>query len=699
MTEEEFQYIPYDESLDQDLEEKYKAKPDDKFDNVIVVENIPKVTPAKKDRLLAVLKKIFDQLHVVENGFYLPEGPNPANPSEQMTKGFMFVEFENPAAAAAAITSVNGYELDPKHKFKCFNFADIDKYMSVPDEWVAPEKPKVETKEHLKSWMLDTMARDQFAVKIADTVSIYWNSKNEAPEVAYQRAKWSDSDIHWSPLGTYFVTTHRQGVALWGGSSFNKINRFAHTGVSLVDFSPNEKYMITYSKEPYFREFNKEEKFYNIVIWELSTGNMLRYFEGNPTPAEWPVFKWSHNDDFFGRINANNSGIAVYQASNMTLVDKKAIPADQVKFFNWAPDKNIIAYWTPEIKDTPARVTLLEIPSKNFVRTKNLYNVQDCAFHWQSAGDYLAVKVERRAKKVSHTLEIFRCRIKDIPVEDYDLEDDFVGECQWEPNGDRLCVIHSTSGEGPVNISLFSAKSEKKIEKIATLEKKNCNHLFWSPRGQFLVLGGMGGSFNGSLEFWNIEREENIPSQTTGKKNNKEKEKEKEKKEFYQLLSSTNLYGMTGVKWDPSGRFVAGYSARTLGREENGFVIYDFKGDQVHKSSNGKFTTFLWRPRPRTLLTQEKIKEIKKNIKKYSAEFEEIDLLRENKDLAAQKEKKKQQLQDWKEFAKKAELRFKELKAKRDEVRGFTSDDEEEIQITETKEEILEEIKTPYIRE
>lgn len=36
-----------------------------------------------------------------------------------------------------------------------------------------------------------------------------------------------------------------------------------------------------------------------------------------------------------------------------------------------------------EDKDVPARVTLIEIPSRNEVRVKNLFNVADCKMHWQ----------------------------------------------------------------------------------------------------------------------------------------------------------------------------------------------------------------------------------------------------------------------------------------------------------------------------
>merc|ERR1719398_681479 len=66
--------------------------------------------------------------------------------------------------------------------------------------------------------------------------------------------------------------------------------------------------------------------------------------------------------------------------------------------FSWSPTENILAYWVAEDKDVPARVTLIEVPSRNEVRVKNLFNVADCRMHWQKSGDFLCVKVDRYNK-------------------------------------------------------------------------------------------------------------------------------------------------------------------------------------------------------------------------------------------------------------------------------------------------------------
>ena len=38
--------------------------------------------------------------------------------------------------------------------------------------------------------------------------------------------------------------------------------------------------------------------------------------------------------------------------------------------FAWSPTDNIIAYWTPEGSDTPARVTLINLPKRDVLCVK-----------------------------------------------------------------------------------------------------------------------------------------------------------------------------------------------------------------------------------------------------------------------------------------------------------------------------------------
>src|SRR5690242_12970973 len=49
---------------------------------------------------------------------------------------------------------------------------------------------------------------------------------------------WCEGWTSWSPRGSYLATYHRQGIVLWGGDAFERVGKFGHPHVQLVDFSP-----------------------------------------------------------------------------------------------------------------------------------------------------------------------------------------------------------------------------------------------------------------------------------------------------------------------------------------------------------------------------------------------------------------------------------------------------------------------------
>jgi len=59
-------------------------------------------------------------------------------------------------------------------------------------------------------------------------------------------------------------------VALWGGDKFECIAKFSHPGVQFIDFSPCEKYLVTFSSLDEPRATPEES--HPIIIWETRTG-------------------------------------------------------------------------------------------------------------------------------------------------------------------------------------------------------------------------------------------------------------------------------------------------------------------------------------------------------------------------------------------------------------------------------------------
>ena len=72
------------------------------------------------------------------------------------------------------------------------------------------------------------------------------------------------------------MSLHPPGAVLWGGKAWKKLKRFRHPNIDMVAFSPNEKYMITFSNIPAERDNAEDPQ--AIVIWDVITGQKLRGF-------------------------------------------------------------------------------------------------------------------------------------------------------------------------------------------------------------------------------------------------------------------------------------------------------------------------------------------------------------------------------------------------------------------------------------
>ena len=126
---------------------------------------------------------------------------------------------------------------------------------------------------------------------------------------------------------------------------------------------------------------------------------------------------------------------------------------------------------------------------------------------------------------------------------------------------------------------------------------------------------------------------------------------------------------------------------------ENGYHLYDFKGELLREEHIEKFKQLLWRPRPATLLSKDEQKNIRKNLREYSKEFDEIDRIEEDKEKGAIVEERRRMLSEWLAWREREQ---EELAAERREL-GLPEEGEEdgkEAEDGEAKvvEEIVEEI-------
>lgn len=115
----------------------------------------------------------------------------------------------------------------------------------------------------------------------------------------------------------HLLTPPPQGIAVWGSrpnGEFVRLNRFQHPGSLLIDFSPGERYVMTYSSiEP---KGPRDATNILLNVFDTRSGKLLRKFEG---PMEeyavgsaagpqgslrWPFFKWAGGIDdlYFARL-------------------------------------------------------------------------------------------------------------------------------------------------------------------------------------------------------------------------------------------------------------------------------------------------------------------------------------------------------------------------------------------------------------
>ena len=616
------------------------------FPNVVLIAGLPCVTQEKFEKLRgAVSKRIFTEM--LQKNIFTPKddpanSPNGSYPftinfvqvekdGTSMIDGVCFVTLKDAFEANKAVQCLRNSGLDSKHPFCVCLLDDFDNITSETNETPLSKDVGL-CRVNLRDWICDSLAREQYAYRCGTTTDIMWfDSIDKVPQSAYPQEEKLGSAVCWSPRGSYLVTFHKMGIWLRGDFDFKKKICFAHPGVKYIIFSPNEEYFITWDgTNP--QVYNDEA----VIVWHLFSGKRIRTF---PTPEFtthsgkvdlgwlWPFFLFSPDSKYLAMQRERD--IVIYETSTMLML-KDISPQNAgerpplsclVEQFQWSPTDNILSVWISEYHDSPGRLLLLDIPSRQEISSKNVFSVKNVSMCWHPHGDFLALctviarKKGKKTKKETTQIEIFRVKDKSIPVDTINLENDRVICLRWElgKNASRFAILtgndlNSTRSIRFYNVPIKGLKQDTEL--IASLAVPYAIDTFeWSPAGQYFLTASQGSE--GTLIFGCLNESNHV-----------------------EIIQKATQFELTDIFWDPSGRYVT--TAVLVNRGINnyritsnaGFQIYSFLGRLLYKLQDEKACQFLWRPRPPSLLSPQKVAEIHRKLKEYSKIYDVQDDLR-----------------------------------------------------------------------
>lgn len=411
-----------------------------------------------------------------------------------------------------------------------------------------------------RNWLRDESQREMLLVRAAKaTLVLWWDPATGEPvlqcdgEEARKEKKssalgsepvWTNYEAFWSPQGTYLCTIHPQGVRLWTGDNFVPVARIQHRNVKEVLFSPDEKYVVTSNGQPG----------QPITVRSVASGELLLSIPQpvqSPTgDSNWPLVVWSHNSQYLAA--SSEAGVTLWEVPSMEEVKiPEAITGNRPYLqFAWQPnsrleDAPVLSLWiAAQNPDSPCRLTLISVPSMQILTSKNLFAVDNAGrIMWQKKGDHcgLLTRISRRIlgkpKIVKTQMEIFRMRVKNLPVDSVEFNDEVINVF-WSDMGNRFAVLIVNANK--VRKMVFYTINHRGIEVAAELDvPREMNSVVWSPLGTHFVVGSVGSTDSSGL-LWFCQCNENEEGRTYS----------------IEISYKDEMNKLQGVQWDPSGRFV-----------------------------------------------------------------------------------------------------------------------------------------------
>lgn len=158
----------------------------------------------------------------------------------------------------------------------------------------------------------------------------------------------------------------------------------------------------------------------------------------------------------------------------------------------------------------------------------------------------------------------------------------------------------------------------------------------------------------------------------------------------FTVMNQNDHFMASDVEWDPTGRYVVSGVSWWLHKTDNAYWLWTFQGRILRKVNMDRFCQLTWRPRPPSLLTEEKLKEIRKNFKKYSEQFDLKDKASLSKASKEVTEKRKRLLEDFRALQERKTQEYNSMRDIRLQLRDGVDTDELDSNLEDLEEEVVE---------
>lgn len=620
--------------------------------NITIVTGLPKVAQDKVEKLVGFLKgKIIPALE-------LPEPQIEFDVVNGQTSGVALFTFPDEDVAKSASHKLDNYKFDANHTiFACTN-GDFDEMISIEDTYAAP---KFLSKENLQDWLLDHRFREQLLVRVQNRHYLQWFDHIKKDEPILSGNTFADYGevikFEWSKSGSYLVTFHDLGFALWGGKNFEKLNFFKHPEVQNVEFSSCETYAISFNGT-----VNDAPNSENYIVWRVAAAYKIRSFKATQGET-WGCYKWSFDSKYLASVG--NDLLNIYELPSCQRIldpqtQKRApLKIPNVQNLEWKPNKNILciaAFKSQASKgESTGKIYLVEVPSRQIIKWKTItWEFVSCEINWETSGNKIVLVLKKivKNKKFSTVIQIGEIKHNNVTVEEHEFTD--AKTVNVDESGKKIAVLSQDPSAKDAQligytVELYRTDEEirgKYLQKIGTLPEKPVSHVLWSPSGTFFALVNTDklSAKIGFLEFGFI------------KGNNIE------------IIKNTRIPYMIQASWDASGRFLCTSSSK------GHYTIWTAFGEPIIKDNFTEITQIQWRPKPKIILPEETESKINSGLKQYSKKFEDEDDRILNEDKYKKEEIRKKQKEEFEKLMVKKKKFWEDKKKERVQLLGFDED-------------------------